>query len=91
MLLVRMAAIADEATGRAILEILEAETGDQQRYWLVQDMTGSARIHDRPDEILTKIMRLKQGFLEARFEYYLRHQAGFILIKRAISKIRFVI
>lgn len=33
-----MAAIADEATGIAILEILEAETGDQQRYRLVQDM-----------------------------------------------------
>jgi predicted nucleotidyltransferase len=60
-----MAAIADEATGIAILEILEAETGDQQRYRLVQDMAGSARIHDRSDEILTKIMRLKQGFLEA--------------------------
>ena len=60
-----MAAIADEATGIAILEILEAETGDQQRYRLVQDMTGSARTHDRADEILTKIMRLKQGFLEA--------------------------
>lgn len=62
-----MAAIADEATGIAILEILEAETGDQQRYRLVQDMTGSARTHDRSGEILTKtkIMRLKQGFFEA--------------------------
>lgn len=60
-----MAAIADEATGIAILEILEAETGDQQRYRLVQDMAGTARTHDRSEEILTKIMRLKQGFLEA--------------------------
>ncbi len=60
-----MAAIADEATGTAILEILEAETGDQQRYRLVQDMAGNTRTHDKSDEILTKIMRLKQGFLEA--------------------------
>jgi hypothetical protein len=60
-----MAAIADEATGIAILEILESETGDQQRYRLVQDMAGSARNHDRFDELLSKIMRLKQGFLEA--------------------------
>ena len=59
-----MAAIADESTGTAILKILEAETGDQQRYRLVQDMAGSARTHHRSDEILTKIMRLKQGFLE---------------------------
>lgn len=60
-----MAAIADEATSTAILEILEAETGDQRRYRLVQDMAGSARTHNRSDEILTKIMRLKQGILEA--------------------------
>jgi len=59
-----MAAIANEATGIAILEILEAETGEQQRYRLVQDMARSTRTHDRSDEILTKIMRLKQGFLE---------------------------
>lgn len=38
-----MAAIVDEATGTAIMGILEAETGDQQRYRLVQDMAGSAR------------------------------------------------
>ncbi len=59
-----MAAIADEATGRAIIEILEAETVDQQRYRLVQDMAGSAHTYDRSEKILTKLMRLKQGFLE---------------------------
>ncbi len=46
------------------MEILGAKTGDQQRYRLVQDMAGSARTHDRSDEILNKIMRLKQGVLE---------------------------
>ena len=59
-----MAAIADEATGRAIIEILEAETVEQQRYRLVQDMAGSAHTYDRSEKILTKLMRLKQGFLE---------------------------
>jgi len=63
-----MAAIADEATGTAILEILEAETGDRQRYRLVQDMDGSARAHDRSDEMLTKIMRLKRLRIEPAFQ-----------------------
>lgn len=50
-----MAAKADEATGIAILEILEAETGDQQRYCLVQDIASMLSIcnSDVADEIDT--------------------------------------
>lgn len=36
--------------------------------FLVRSLAGSARTHDRSDEILTKIMRLKQGFLEGGVE-----------------------
>jgi predicted nucleotidyltransferase len=60
-----MASMAKAATGEAIKAILETETGEQQRYCLVRDMAHGTRLRDRFDEILTKIMRLKQGFLEA--------------------------
>lgn len=60
-----MASMATTATGEAIKVILATETGEQQRYRLAQDMARGSRMHDRFDEILTKIMRLKQGYLEA--------------------------
>ena len=59
-----MATIANAATGTVVLGILELETGDQQRYRLVQDMTRGGCSHDRSDMILAKIEKLKQGFLE---------------------------
>jgi predicted nucleotidyltransferase len=59
-----IAYITTGATGEAIKVILDAETGDQQRYRLVQDMARGARIHNRFDGLLTKVKKLKEGFTE---------------------------
>jgi len=62
-----MAAMANKATGGAIQAILDEETAENQRYRLVQDMVRGARLHDRSEEVLGKVEKLKQGFVE-RFQ-----------------------
>jgi predicted nucleotidyltransferase len=60
-----MGAMAAAATGQAVMAILEAETGKQQRYRLVIDMIRSSRIHDRSNEVLAKLRKLAEGFFES--------------------------
>jgi predicted nucleotidyltransferase len=59
-----MASMATVATGEAIKAIMETETGEQQRYRLVQDMARSPGMHDKFDELLIKIKKLTEGYIE---------------------------
>ena len=59
-----MASMATVATSEAIKAILEAETGEQQRYRLVQDMARCPGMHDKFDELLIKVKKLTEGYIE---------------------------
>jgi predicted nucleotidyltransferase len=59
-----MASMATVATSKAVKAILETETGEQQRYRLVQDMARGSRMHDRFDELLNKVKKLTEGYTE---------------------------
>ena len=60
-----MGSISIETTGMAIKAVLETETAGQERYRLVKDMARSAHNYDRYDDLLTKLRKLEEGFLEA--------------------------
>jgi predicted nucleotidyltransferase len=59
-----MATMATVATSEAIKAILETETGEQQRYRLVQDMARCPGMRDKFDELLVKIKKLTEGYTE---------------------------
>jgi len=61
-----MASMATTATRETVKAILEAETGEQQRYRLVQDMAQASRLRDRFDEMLSKVKKLTEGFTEVQ-------------------------
>ena len=62
-----IAKVLNPATKKEILDILEKETGEQDRYRLIEDMmrSGIGKISDF-DSILSLLMELKTGILERR-------------------------
>lgn len=59
-----LASVTTEATAEVIRSILAAETDEQGRLRLVQDIAQGIRLHDRADELIGKLMKLQQGFTE---------------------------
>ncbi len=59
-----LASVTTEATGEVIRAILAAETDEQGRLRLVQDMAQGARLHDRTAELIGKLKKLYEGFSE---------------------------
>lgn len=62
-----IAKVLNPATKKEVLDILEKETGEQDRYELIEDMMRSdiGKISDF-DSILSLLMELKTGILEGR-------------------------
>jgi len=62
-----IAKVLNPATKKDVLKILEKETGEQDRYRLIEDMmrSGIGKISDF-DSILSLLMELKTGILERR-------------------------
>jgi len=60
-----MAKITDRDTIHTVSQILTKETGEQERYRLIEDMISSSPSRYNFDEILNKVERLKRGFFEA--------------------------
>lgn len=60
-----MARISDLETLKVVTEILENETGEQSQYKLITDMIrGALMFHERFEEILQQVEKLKQGIVE---------------------------
>ncbi|MBW2653158.1 MAG: hypothetical protein JRC57_08775, partial [Deltaproteobacteria bacterium] len=60
-----IATIANPKTTETVLEILNRETGEQDRYRLVEDMLRSGSpFNDDFDEKLQLLEELKSGFLD---------------------------
>lgn len=59
-----LAVVATRPTAEAITTILAAETDEQGRLRLVQQMMQGTRLYDRTDELIGKLRRLQQGFNE---------------------------
>jgi len=59
-----LASVTTEATAGVIKTILATETDLQGRLRLIQHMTQGIRLHDRTDELISKLQRLHQGFTE---------------------------
>lgn len=60
-----LAAVTTPATGKVIKTILATEIDEQGRLRLLQDMVQGHRLHDRSDEVITKLKKLQQGFSES--------------------------
>lgn len=60
-----LASVTTTATGEVIKTILENESNEQGRLRLMQDIVQGHRLHDRSDEVIAKIKKLQQGFIEA--------------------------
>lgn len=59
-----MAALAAEATREEVRSILNEETVEEERYRLVRDMIKEHRLFEKFDDILSKLLKLKQGLAE---------------------------
>jgi predicted nucleotidyltransferase len=59
-----IAAMVSEATGESLSSILKAETREQPRNRLTEDMIKAPRLHDAFDKTFEKVKKLAQGFQE---------------------------
>lgn len=60
-----LASVATEATAEVIRRILTAETDEEGRLRLIQQMAQGTRLHDRTDELVGKLQKLCHGFSES--------------------------
>lgn len=59
-----LASVTTEATADVIRTILATEIDKQGRLRLIQQMVHGTRLHDRTDELISKLQKLYQGFTE---------------------------